>query len=77
MDRPLAIALLLVLVAFVWAGSFIVVQYATQEISPVHLGFLRFLVATPLMVLIVVFQKKPLSLPRKELPGLSSWGLPA
>jgi len=75
MDRPLFIPFLLVLVSFVWAGSFIVVQYATQEISPVHLGFLRFLVATPLMVLIVVFQKKPLNLPRKELPWLIVLGL--
>jgi len=75
MDRPLAIALLLVLVSFVWAGSFIVVSYATKEISPVHLGFLRFLVATPLMVLIVVFQRKPLRLPRKEIPWLVVLGL--
>jgi len=75
MDRSLAIALLLVLVSFVWAGSFIVVTYATQEINPVHLGFLRFLVATPLMVLIVVFQRKPLRLPRKEIPWLIVLGL--
>lgn len=75
MDRPLVIALLLVLVSFVWAGSFIVVQYATQEISPVHLGFLRFLVATPLMILIVILQKKPLGLPQKELPWLIILGL--
>jgi drug/metabolite transporter (DMT)-like permease len=75
MERPVFIAFLLVLVSFVWAGSFIVVEFATQEISPVHLGFLRFLVATPLMVLIVVFQKKPLGLPRKELPWLVILGL--
>jgi len=75
MDRPLLIAFLLVLVSLVWAGSFIVVEYATKEISPVHLGFLRFLIATPLMILIVVFQKKPLNLPRKELPWLIVLGL--
>jgi drug/metabolite transporter (DMT)-like permease len=75
MRRPLFIPFLLVLVSFVWAGSFIVVSYATQEINPVHLGFLRFLVATPLMVLIVSLQRKPLKLPRKEIPWLVVLGL--
>jgi drug/metabolite transporter (DMT)-like permease len=75
MRRPLFIPFLLVLVSFVWAGSFLVVSYATQEISPIHLGFLRFLVATPLMVLIVLFQKKPLRLPHRELPWLVVLGL--
>ena len=70
MDKKLLIAFLLVLISFVWAGSFIVVDNATQEIGPVDLGFLRFLVATPLMILIAVLRKKPLTLPKKELPWL-------
>ncbi len=75
MRRPLFIPFLLILVSFVWAGSFLVVSYATQEISPVYLGFLRFLVATPVMVLIVFIQRKPLRLPRKEVPWLVVLGL--
>jgi drug/metabolite transporter (DMT)-like permease len=68
-------ALLLILVSLVWAGSFIVVEMATKEMDPIDLGFLRFLVATPLMILLVVFQKKPLVLPKKELPWLIVLGL--
>jgi drug/metabolite transporter (DMT)-like permease len=68
-------ALLLILVSFVWAGSFIIVEIATKEIDPIDLGFLRFLVATPLMFLLVVLRKKPLLLPKKELPWLVVLGL--
>lgn len=75
MDKNISIAFLLVLVSFVWAGSFIVVEQTTIEMNPVDLGFLRFLVATPLMLLIVVLQKKPLRLPRRELPWLVLLGL--
>ena len=75
MNKALLIALLLILVSFVWAGSFIVVERATTEIDPIDLGFLRFLVATPLMILLVVFQKKSFMLPKKELPWLIALGL--
>jgi len=75
MNKDLLIALLLVLVSFVWAGSFIVVERATTEIDPIDLGFLRFLVATPLMILLAVFQKKSFVLPKKELPWLIVLGL--
>jgi drug/metabolite transporter (DMT)-like permease len=75
MDKNLIIPIILVLVSFVWAGSFLVVQIATEEIDPIDLGFLRFLVATPLMILLVVLRKKPLLLPKKELPWLIVLGL--
>lgn len=75
MDKNLLISLLLILVSFVWAGSFIVVEIATEEMDPIDLGFLRFLVATPLLILLVVFQKKSLVLPKKELPWLIVLGL--
>ena len=75
MEKKLLIALLLILVSFVWAGSFIVVESATQEINPIDLGFLRFLVATPLLILIALFRKKKLRLPKKELPWLIVLGL--
>jgi len=75
MNKNLIIAVLLILVSFVWAGSFIVVDITTKEMDPIDLGFLRFLVATPLMILIAVVRKKPLLLPKKELPWLVVLGL--
>lgn len=75
MNKNLLMALLLILVSFVWAGSFIVVEIATKELDPIDLGFLRFLVATPLMILLVILRKKPLRVPRKELPWLVVLGL--
>jgi drug/metabolite transporter (DMT)-like permease len=75
MNKNALIGFLLVLVSLVWAGSFIVVDVVTQKIDPIDLGFLRFLVATPLMVFLVVLRKKPLLLPRKELPWLVALGL--
>jgi drug/metabolite transporter (DMT)-like permease len=75
MNKNLIIAVLLILVSFVWAGSFIVVDVTTKEMDPIDLGFLRFLVATPLMILIAVLRKKPLLLPKKELPWLVVLGL--
>lgn len=75
MNKNLLMVLLLILVSFVWAGSFIVVEIATKEIDPIDLGFLRFLVATPLMFLLVMLRKKPLLLPKKELPWLVVLGL--
>jgi len=75
MNKNLIIAIILVLVSFVWAGSFIVVQITTEEIDPIDLGFLRFLVATPLMILLVALRKKSLLLPKKELPWLIILGL--
>jgi len=75
MNKNLLIAVILILVSFVWAGSFIVVDITTKEMDPIDLGFLRFLIATPLMILIAVLRKKPLLLPKKELPWLVVLGL--
>jgi drug/metabolite transporter (DMT)-like permease len=75
MNKNLLIAVILILVSFVWAGSFIVVDVTTKEMDPIDLGFLRFLVATPLMILIAVLRKKPLLLPKKEIPWLVVLGL--
>ena len=69
------ISLLLVLISLTWAGSFIVVKVTVDEISPIDLGFLRFLVATPIMVLILFLRKKDIRIPTRELPSLSVLGL--
>jgi drug/metabolite transporter (DMT)-like permease len=75
MNKKLLIQLLLILVALVWAVSFIVVNIATEEIDPIQLGFLRFLIATPLMTLILIIRNKNLIIPLKELPSLAILGL--
>lgn len=67
--------LLLVLISFIWASSFIVVKYATEEIDPIDLGFLRFVVATPILILILIYQKKNLHVNKKEIPSLIILGL--
>ena len=75
MNNKTYISLLLAFVSLVWAGSFVAVRMAVKEISPVDLGFLRFLVATPFMVLILILSKKETRLPAKELLSLSVLGL--
>ena len=75
MNNKTYISLLLAFVSLVWAGSFVAVRMSIKEISPVDLGFLRFLVATPFMVLILLLSKKETRLPAKELLSLSVLGL--
>ncbi len=75
MNKNLLMGLLLILVSLVWAGSFIVVDVTTKQMDPIDLGFLRFLVATPLMFLLAILRKKPLAIPKKELPWLIVLGL--
>lgn len=75
MNNKLHIPLLLVFVSLVWGGSFIVVRLIVEEIPPLELGFLRFLVTIPIMALILLFKNKPKKIPLKELPSLSILGL--
>jgi drug/metabolite transporter (DMT)-like permease len=75
MNNKTHISLLLVLVSLIWAGSFIAVKITVNEISPIDLGFLRFLVATPIMILILFLRKKEVRIPKKELPSLIILGL--
>ncbi|MFO7677889.1 MAG: DMT family transporter [Thermoplasmatota archaeon] len=75
MNSKLLVGFVLICVSFVWAGSFIVVQLATKELSPVFLGFLRFFIATPIMVSILFFRKKSRKLPKNEFPYLILLGL--
>lgn len=69
-SERLLVYTLLVFASLSWAGSFIAVRLTYQEISPFMLGFLRFVIATPVMFLILLFFKKPLFLSIKKLPQL-------
>jgi drug/metabolite transporter (DMT)-like permease len=75
MNNKTYISLLLAFVSLVWAGSFVAVRMTVKEISPIDLGFLRFLIATPFMVLVLLISKKEIRLPAKELLSLSVLGL--
>jgi len=66
---------LLILISLIWAGSFVAVKLTVNEIPPLDLGFLRFLVATPFMVIIFILGKKDRYIPLKELPKLIILGL--
>jgi len=75
MNNKTYISLLLVLISLIWAGSFIAVKITVNEIPPIELGFLRFLVATPIMLLFLFLRKKDIRIPKKELPSLAVLGL--
>lgn len=64
------IIVFLVFASFTWAGSFVAVRLVYDCLSPLYIGFLRFVVAAPLMFLFTIGLKKPLLLPKKELPSL-------
>ena len=75
MNNKTYISFLLVLISLIWAGSFIAVKITVNEISPIDLGFLRFLVATPIMIIFLLLRKKDVRIPKKELPSLIILGL--
>ena len=75
MDQKLLTHGLLILISFIWAGSFIVVKTITTEIDPIDLGFLRFLVATPLMLILLLSRGRDPRLTRKAIPSLIILGL--
>jgi len=74
-NNSLLLSGLLALVSLVWAGSFIVVKQTTTNVNPVDLGFLRFLTATPIMIILLLLRRKKTNIPRKELPSLIILGL--
>jgi drug/metabolite transporter (DMT)-like permease len=49
---------LLIIIALVWAGSFIVVDATVKQIQPITIAFLRFLIATPFMIMSIFLLKK-------------------
>jgi drug/metabolite transporter (DMT)-like permease len=75
MSNKIFIIILLVSISFFWAGSFVAVKLTVEEISPIDLGFLRFLIATPFMVLILLFSKKNIKFSMKKILDFSILGL--
>jgi len=75
MSSKTLISGVLLLVALIWGGSFVVVKVATAEMDPLVLGAARFLIATPLMFLILVVRRANPRIPRKEWGSLIVLGL--
>jgi len=61
---------LLIFASLSWAGSFVAVRVIHQEIPPIMLGFLRFVVATPVMFFLLFLLKKPFFLSKQKIPQL-------
>jgi drug/metabolite transporter (DMT)-like permease len=64
--------LLLLLVSLIWAGSFIAIKIALSQMDPYNLAFYRFLIATP--ILIVIFKPR-LILNLREIAKFTILGL--
>jgi drug/metabolite transporter (DMT)-like permease len=55
------ISFLLIIISLIWAGSFIVVDITVKQIQPIIIAFLRFLIATPFMIIsLFIFKKNQL-----------------
>ncbi len=57
-------------VAFIWAGSFIAIKVAVEEVNPIMLAFLRFAIASPIMLAILFLLKKDAGIKRKDMPKI-------
>ena len=51
-------SILLIIIALIWAGSFIVVDATLKQIQPITIAFLRFLIASPFMIILLFLFKK-------------------
>jgi len=60
-------SILLIIIALVWAGSFIVVDATVKQIQPITIAFLRFLIATPFMIISLFLFKKNKLIKLKDL----------
>lgn len=68
--------LMLTFASLAFAGSFIAVRVTKNQISSIDIGFLRFAVATPLMILVLFLTKKQVKTPsKKDILPLSLLGL--
>ncbi len=60
----------LIAIMLIWAGSFIFIKVALRNIGPFNLAFYRYLVATPVMLLLMIAENR-------GFPDLSFKDLPA
>ncbi|MDN5286744.1 MAG: Permease of the drug/metabolite transporter superfamily [Mucilaginibacter sp.] len=66
--------LIMLSILVLWSSSYIGIRYALTSYTPENLGFLRYLMASVVFLIIATFQK--IKLPEiKDLPGLTAIGL--
>jgi drug/metabolite transporter (DMT)-like permease len=66
--------LIILSILVLWSSSYIGIRYALTSYTPENLGFLRYLTASVVFLIIAAFQK--IKLPEmKDLPGLTAIGL--
>lgn len=75
MTNKALLSSLLLLASLIWGGSFVVVKLAVGEIDPLVLAASRFLIATPIMFVLLLVRRSSLRIPRKEWPWLAFLGL--
>jgi drug/metabolite transporter (DMT)-like permease len=72
-DRRLA-EIAVVAVMFIWGGNFIVVKSAVAVLPPIGFTFLRFVLATTTLFVLLRLREGSLSLPRRDLVAIMGFG---
>ena len=54
---------LLTFTSLIWAGSFIAVGITVNDVDPIILAAFRFIIATPIMIILLWIREKELLLP--------------
>ena len=72
-DRRLA-EIAVVAVMFLWGGNFIVVKAAVAVLPPIGFTFLRFVLATTTLFVLLRLREGSLGLPRRDLVAIMGFG---
>lgn len=70
MKHKYFVELLLWMVVVIWAGNYTVGKFGMREISPLVFTTLRFLIAAPLIMLLLKYTEGSLNFSRNELPRI-------
>jgi drug/metabolite transporter (DMT)-like permease len=63
-------ALLLLITMLIWAGSFVFIKIGLNELEPYNLAFYRFLLASPVLILLTYFRGKLKLIDARDLPAI-------
>lgn len=75
MREKYLVEILLIMVVLIWAGNYTVGKFGMRELPPVVFTALRFIIATPLLFLLLRMREGSLSFSRTDLPRLTVVGL--
>jgi len=68
MDKKIYPIISIIFTVIVWGLSFLSIKVTVEIIAPMTLGLIRFLIASILLGVIVLFRKENLKLNKKDLP---------